>query len=64
MPGLEIEKVERYLKSVLESDVSVLELRDLSDPAGKLVKALDMVAPFAWTTRLPTAGTEWRFFIR
>jgi Phosphotransferase enzyme family len=45
MPSLETEKVERYLKSVLGTDATVLALSNLGDPADKLVKGYGYGTP-------------------
>ncbi len=53
MPGLEIEKVERYLRSVLGSDATVLALTELNDPAGKLVKGFGYGSPVRVDYQIP-----------
>ena len=49
----EIEKVERYLKSVLKSDAIVLALTDLSDPTGELVKGFGYGSPVRVDYQIP-----------
>jgi hypothetical protein len=53
MPCLEIEKVERYLKSVLGTEATVLALTDLKDPNDKLVKGFGYGTPVRVDYQIP-----------
>jgi hypothetical protein len=56
MPCLDIDKVERYMTSVLGTDVTVLALTDLKVTNGQLVKGVGYGAPVRVDYEIPGCG--------